>query len=138
MKNDTTIKPITIPEVNFALLPGINEELVSKGIYLRGKVIAESIWGTGNVHIKCGFPPRIVEAKVQWLTESCAWSSDFTTAFSIRNYDNAWVFATDESSSLVSLSTITWDVTKRYYDGFNINISAFSWATKTIYFTCFQ
>jgi len=138
MKNDTTIKPITIPQVNFTPLPWINEELVSKGIYLRGKVITQEVNGTGDYHVKCGFPPRILEAQSRELTESCNGSSDFTTAFSIRNYDNAWVFWTTASSSLVSLSTITWDVNKRYYDGFNINISAFSWGTKTIYFTCFQ
>lgn len=138
MKNDTTIKPITIPQVNFTPLPWINEELVSKGIYLRGKVIEQEISGTGDVHIKCWFPPRIVQASVRDVAQSSSWSSDFTTAFSIRNYDNAWVFGTAESSSLVSLSTITCDVTKRYYDGFNINISTFSWGSKTIYFTCFQ
>lgn len=138
MKNDTTIKPITIPQVNFTPLPWISEELTSKGIYLRGKVISQAVSANGNYHVKCGFPPRIVEAQTRELTESCNWSSDFTTAFSIRNYDNAWVFGTTASSSLVYLSTITWDVNKRYYDGFNINISSFSWGTKTIYFKCFQ
>lgn len=122
----------------FTPVPWLNAELEVKGIYLIGKLMELEVDGDGDFFVQCGFPPKIVQANCQEASQASTGSSDFTLSFSIRSYNNAGVFATQETSNLVYLSTMTAVVSKRAYNGFYITVSWFSWANKNIYFTCYS
>lgn len=139
MKNE---KPpelkFSVPALNFEEIPWINEEMIAKGIYLRYKVIGVVVNATGDYHVKCGFPPRTVQAKVQDNSQQSIWDTDFTTTFSIRTYNSGWTVGTTESSTLTSLSTLIGSQTIRYTDGFNFNVATYSGSAKTVYFSCYS
>jgi len=122
----------------FEQLPWLNTELEIKGIYSRFKIVSQAITWTGDYTIKCWFAPKLVQAVVQSTADKSDWTTDFTSTFSIRSYNNAWVFATSESSNLISMTSLVGNITRRYYNWFNLNISTYSGASKTIYFTCYS
>lgn len=122
----------------FDSIPWINTELEAKGIYLKSKIVSQSITWTGDYTIKCWFPPKIIEANVQSSADKSDGKTDFTSTFSIRSYNNAWVFATSESTNLINMTSLVGNATKRYYNWFNLNISNYSGGAKTIYFICYS
>lgn len=123
---------------SFNPLPWLNEELTVKGIYLLSKLVKVEVDWNGDFFVACGFSPKLVQAHCQEASQASTGSSDFTLSFSIRSYNNAGVFATQETSNLVYLSTMTAVVSERAYNGFYITVSWFSWANKNIYFTCYS
>lgn len=114
----------------------LNEELAIKGIYLRSKIIKKEVTGTGDFTIECGFPPKIVMASCQSSDDCSDWCSDFSLSFSIRKYNNAWLFSSSESVNLINMNSIVANVDRRIPNGFIINVSSFSGWNKNIYFTC--
>ena len=75
----------------------VNKELIEKGIYARYSVKTQSVNATGNYRITTWFPPRLLEVSVQDSTQKSSWKTDFTTTFSIREYDSAWNYQTSSS-----------------------------------------
>lgn len=126
--------PIEVPNQ----LIGVNEPLQEQGIWGRYKVISQSVSATGNLTILCGFSPKLVIAHVQSSDQVSDGKTDFDTTYSIRSYWTGTAFATSASSSLTSLSNLTWNITRRLYNWFIFNTSSFSGGAKTIQFTCFS
>lgn len=119
----------------FVPVEGLNKELEVKGIYGRYKIVSQTVTTTGDLTIKCWFAPRLVQAVVRASEEKSDGSTDFTTTFSIRSYNNWGIFGTTDSSNLISLSVMTANADKRYFNGFNLNTSSIS-GSRTVYFIC--
>lgn len=115
----------------------LNEELQVKWIYWLFKVIKKTVSGTGDADVICWFSPKLIMVSVQNSTENSDWWSDFEKTFSIRKFNNAWVYWTSESTNLINLSWIVATIQKRLYNGFTINVSSIS-GSQNIYFTCFS
>lgn len=124
----------TIPD--FKKQEWLNEELAVKGIYLRSKVVKKEVTTTWNITINCWFPPKIIMASCQSSDDCSDWWSDFSLSFSIRKYNNAWLFSSSESVNLINIWSMVANVEKRLNNWFIINVSSFSGWTKNIYFTC--
>ena len=116
----------------------VNEPLVEQGIWWRYKIVEQSISATGDTNIICWFAPKLVIAHVQDSNQASDGKTDFDTTYSIRSYWTGTAFATSESANLISLSNLTWNITRRLYNWFIFNTSSFSGGAKTIYFTCYS
>lgn len=132
------MQEFTQKEPSFKKSPWLEEPLEIKWIYLKSKVIKQVVSAIWDTTIACGFPPKIVLASCRDSLEACNGSTDMTTSFTIRTYDDSWSVWTADYTNLVKLSTITWDIWELLHNWFVFSVSSFSGGSKNVYFTCFS